>query len=140
MKQVFNSIRDWLWQHELSRFLIMGVVNTVVGYALFLMFNIFVHYALAYSLAYAVGIVFSYFMQTVWVFRVKPSWQSFLMFPSVYIVQYTLGVFLLAMLVEYLSVPETFAPLMVIIMSIPVTYVMTRFILKKPEVENTHSQ
>lgn len=78
-----------------------------------------------------VGTVFSYFLNTRWVFKVPMNWRTFLQFPSVYIVQYGLGVVLVWGMVETWPVLEPVAPLLVVGMTLPVTFLMSRFILKR---------
>lgn len=117
---------------EFLRFLIVGGAQTALSYGIFLSFNLFLPYPIAYSIAYGCGIVISYFLNVLFVFREKVSLASFLKFPLVYLVQYLLGLALLSLFVDQLGLAPALAMLGVIAITVPVTFLTSRFILKKP--------
>ena len=118
-------------------FLVMGGTNTFVTWLAYLGFNIVCTYSIAYSLSYALGIVLAYYLNARWVFRVPMSWRTFFQFPLVYVVQYGSGLVLMRVLIEFLRCPEAVAPLVVTAITLPVTFVMSRFILATPN-ERSH--
>lgn len=118
-------------KHEFSRFLLVGLTNTAFSYSLYLLLDLFLPYKIAWSAAYVAGIMFSYYLNARWVFRSAMDWKSFLAFPMVYLVQYGIGILCLHVLVEQLFIPEKVAPLIVIVLTIPVTFILSRFIVKK---------
>jgi putative flippase GtrA len=121
---------NFLPQREFGRFLVVGGINTVFSYGLYFIFNLAVHYQLAYGLAFAGSILFSYWLNNRWVFRTAMHWRTFLSFPLVYLFQYGFGAALLYVLVEMLGLSDWWSPLVVIVLSMPVTFVMSRYILK----------
>ena len=116
---------------EFFRFLLVGVSNTLVAYVVFLLLLPFLPYLYAYTLSYCVGVVNSYFMNVLFVFKKKVSLHSFLKFPFVYVVQYFLGVFIMWLLVGQLDVGPAWAYAVVIAVTVPVTFVASRFVLKR---------
>jgi putative flippase GtrA len=121
---------DFFLHKELGRFLVAGGINTAFSFSLYFLFNLVVHYQLAYWLAYVGGILFSFWLNSRWVFRTAMNWKTFLAFPLVYLFQYGFGAVLLHVFVEMLGLSEWWSPLLVIFLSVPVTFVMSRFILK----------
>lgn len=117
-------------RYEFVRFIIVGVVNTVISYALYLILLAFFNYIFAYSISYCMGILISYFLNAKFVFNKHLSFAGFLKFPIVYLIQYTLGVFVLWLLVENFSVYPEIAMVVTIIVSIPITFLASRFLLK----------
>jgi len=115
---------------EVVRFLFAGGVNTLVSYVVYLALLQFMPYIFAYSMCYFFGVVFSYWLQSKWVFQVDVTAKKFFVFPSVYVVQYALGVVLLAVLVEWFKVPDWISPLIVVAATLPVTFLMSRYLLK----------
>jgi putative flippase GtrA len=111
------------------RFLAGGGINTAFTYAVYLGLNRVMPYQAAYFIAFALGIVFAYWFNAVVVFRVPLSWKGLFSYPVVYVVQYVASAFLLGGLVEVLGIKQSLAPLVVSVVMVPVTYVMSRFVI-----------
>jgi len=111
---------------SVPRFLVAGVLNTALTYLLYVLLLQVVSYRVAFTLAYVAGILVSYALSARFVFRKQTSWRSFLRFPFVYLAQYLAGLLLVSLLVEWLSVPAWLAPLVALLVTIPLTYVLSR--------------
>lgn len=85
-------------------------------------------YRLAYSISFFVGIGVGYLINAFWVFDKAPTAKSALAYPAIYFVQYLIGLVFLAVLVEILSTPEGIAPLIVVAVTLPVVFLLTKFI------------
>lgn len=116
---------------EFARFILVGAVNTLSSYLLYLLLLAFLPYLLAYSLAYCAGIVVSYCLNARFVFRRRFSLAGFLAFPMVYAIQYVLGALLLWLLVDRAGMAPEPAMAGVIAATIPVTFLASRFVLRK---------
>lgn len=116
---------------ELGRFLLVGATNTAVSYVLYLLLLEFMPYLYAYSISYSIGIVVSYILNSRFVFRQPLSLGKFLQFPIVYAIQYGLGATILWLLVGHASISPELAMIGVVAVTIPVTFVTSRFILKR---------
>jgi putative flippase GtrA len=97
---------------------------------LFLLLFMAMPYFAAYTLSYCAGIILSYFLNVHFVFRTRPSLAGFLKFPFVYLIQYGLGALALWLLVGA-GLDPRLAMAGVIVITIPVTFLASRFILKK---------
>lgn len=130
-----NNVRAQLWalltRREFGKFLLVGLANTAVSYLVYLGLNLFLSYTLAYTLGYLAGFILSYFLNSLWVFKTEPSWKTFLSYPLVYAAQFLINLVCLRLLVEKFSLSETVAPLVVIVLSIPITFVLSRFFLRR---------
>jgi putative flippase GtrA len=115
---------------EYVSFLLCGVANTVLTYALYAMFLLLMSYKLAYSLAYICGIVVSYYLNSEFVFKEPVSLLKFLKYPAVYIVQYLLGIIILYICVDVFGISKWLAPVVVIVISLPVTFGLSKLIIK----------
>lgn len=118
------KVQRWL------RFIIGGGINTGFTYIVYLVLNKFLAYQVAYLIAYGLGIVFAYWFNSIVVFRVPLSWSKLLSYPMVYVIQYLVSAFLLGGIVEFFRVSEVIAPLVVVVAMIPVSYFMSKFVLK----------
>ena len=114
----------------------MGGINTLATWLLYLALNVVLSYEVSYSLSYAAGIVLAYVLNARFVFEAPMSFRTFLKFPIVYVVQYGAGLALMRVLVSVLGCPESAAPLVVTVLTLPITFLMSRFVLRtgKPEV------
>ena len=115
---------------EFTRFLLVGATNTLFSYLLYLILLKFLPYIVAYTFSYCAGIVLSYFLNVFFVFKKNVSIASFLKFPVVYAIQYALGALVLWLLVGS-GISPTWAMIGVLVVTIPVTFIASRFILKR---------
>lgn len=115
---------------EAALFLVVGGINTIATYCIYLLLLGMTAYWLAYTLSYAFGIVSSYALNTIFVFRAKWSWRRLAAFPLVYAIQYGLGLISLGLLVEVFGLSEKIAPLLVIMITIPLTFIASRRIIR----------
>lgn len=113
------------------RFLVAGTLNTLGGYLLYLALQLVMPYQVAYFLAFVAGVVGAYCLNTLFVFRTRLAWRTFLAYPTIYLVQYAISAPMLALLVEWLKVPDTVAPLIVSVVMIPVSFLLNRFMLMR---------
>lgn len=111
------------------RFLIGGSINTVFTYFIYLALNLLMPYQAAYLIAYAAGIIFSYWFNARIVFKTLLSWQALAAYPMVYVVQYIASALLLENMIGYFAINESIAPLAVTAAMVPLTYGMSQFIL-----------
>ena len=114
---------------EFARFLVGGVGNTLATYALYLALLTILDYRLAYTAAYASGILLAYWIGLRFVFRERGSWSKLRRFPLVYGAQYILGVAVVVAVVDGLGVPASLGPVAAVAVSIPVTFLLSRWIL-----------
>ena len=118
-----------LWEIVVVRFLLAGAVNTGTTYGLYLALLLFLPYLAAYSVTYATGIVVSYLLNSLLVFRQPLSLRRFAAFPLVYVVQYAVGTSVLWVAVQKLSIDHRLAFLRSGGLSVPVSFVASRWLL-----------
>ncbi|MDR5834607.1 GtrA family protein [Caballeronia sp. LZ034LL] len=112
------------------RFLLSGGLNTLATYLIYLALVRVLQYQVAYTVTYVIGIVLSYFLNALWVFRSRPTARTALMFPVAYLGQYLVGVALLSVCVSVLGIDKRLAPLVVIAVTVPLMYVLSRFVFQ----------
>lgn len=115
---------------EFTRFLLVGATNTGFSYGLYLLLLLAMSPTLSYTVSYGAGVVLSYFLNVRFVFRTRPSFFSFLKFPLVYALQYGVGLVVLTLLIGF-GIDPRLAMAGVVIVSIPVTFLASRFVLKR---------
>lgn len=117
-----------MFSSSFFRFLLSGGLNTLITYGIYLVLLVILPYQLSYTLAYVSGIFISYGLNRAFVFRSHNGLSSVLLFPLVYLVQYCAGILVLWVSVAKLGIDEVIAPVIVIIVTVPLTFVLTRFV------------
>lgn len=132
MKAEKDHLTLWMkfLNKEFLKFLISGVINTLVTYGLYLAFLIIMEYKAAYTLSYVLGILLSYFLNTFFVFKEKVSLLKFIKFPVVYLAQYLMNLVILLLLVEYINLSAEIVPIIAIFITLPITYFLSKIIIK----------
>lgn len=133
-------INLWIWLMLLKNpkrlpkkrfisFVFFGGLNTAVTYLLYLLLSYEMHYQLAYLIAYLTGIALAYVLNLRFVFKRQSSFRKILCYPLIYITQYLLGAGLMYLLLRMLSLPNALAPLLVIVLLLPISYYMNKKVL-----------
>jgi putative flippase GtrA len=118
-------------KNRFARFLVAGGVNTAVTYLGFLLLAPRIGHLIGYTLVYSAGILLAYCLNALFVFRTEASWRTALPFPMVYGVQYFWGLLLMYLLVDFLGWRSALAMLVVIVTSVPITFLLTRYLMAK---------
>jgi putative flippase GtrA len=114
---------------HLSRFAVVGVVNTGVYYGFYLAVRTIAPYLVAHLVALTLSMVVSFFLNCYWTFRTRPTWRKFLVFPLTNATNYVLITVGVVVLVEWLHVGQRIAPLLAAVAAIPVTFLLSRWVL-----------
>ncbi|MBS0193765.1 MAG: GtrA family protein [Proteobacteria bacterium] len=130
------DIRDWpAWcvRHGLAaqfvRFVVVGLTNTGIGYAAYLLALRVAGFQTAYAIAYGVGIVSAYLLNSKFVFRRSLALSTAVRYPSVYLVQYVAGALMLQAIVRWFGMDRRWAALLVLALSVPVSFAINRSVL-----------
>jgi putative flippase GtrA len=111
-----------------TRFLCTGGINTAITYTIYLILLQVLNYQVSYTIAYVTGIVIAFLLNRVFVFKTHQGWKSILFYPLVYVFQYLFGILVLWLVVSHIGLDVKFGPLVVVILSIPLTYLLSRLI------------
>ena len=111
------------------RFLIAGGLNTGLTFVLYWLLLLVINYRVAYAISFVAGIIFSYVVNTKFVFRTDYSLRKMVLFPLVYLVTYFVGALVLQLSVARFGVDARIAPLVSICATLPLTYLLTKLVL-----------
>lgn len=113
-------------KEKFIRFIIAGSINTAISYSIYLMLLIQLSYTWSYTISFICGILISYFMGRTFIFEEHKGILTIITIPFIYITQYLFGMVVIWLWVDALGLPKYPAPLLATILSLPMTYVMTR--------------
>lgn len=117
---------------EFARFVFFGALRTIVAWVIYLLLLWLFPYTIAYTISYVAGIFISYWVNASFVFGEQLRLSRALQYPLVYLFQYLLSLALLYLLIEIAHLPKTVSPLLIIVVTVPATFLLSRFLLKRP--------
>ncbi|HCY6116281.1 TPA: flippase GtxA [Staphylococcus aureus] len=117
---------------EILKFIIVGGINTLNYYVVYLLLLKLLHieYMISHITGFIVAFVISYYLNCYFVYRVKPTWRKVISFPITQIVNISLQTVLLYVFVSWLNLPAEIAPFAGLIITIPITFILSKWILK----------
>ena len=115
---------------ELLRFGIVGVLATLLQYAVYLAMLRFVGAAIANTVGYAVSFVFNFFASTRYTFKVKTNARHGAGFALSHLINYGLQILMLHLFIA-VGFSEKLAPIPMFCVCVPVNFLLVRFFLKR---------
>lgn len=115
---------------EALRFLIGGGVNTLLSLGCYWALLYVLPYGAAYTLSFALGILSSYAINTLFVFRTPWSWRRLMAFPLVHLINYGAGLAVVWASVSLWGVDERLAPVLAIAATLPLNFLLSRWLIR----------
>lgn len=117
---------DSLERRQVFAFLLAGASNTALSYLLYLFLLSFFAYEIAYSFSFVAGIFYSSIVNLKFTFKTTVNVRRIVLSLFVYLLVYLLGLNLLVFFVTFLGIPKAFGPLLVLIVTVPLTFFLLR--------------
>ncbi|AMY06344.1 GtrA family protein [Staphylococcus condimenti] len=117
---------------EIIKFIIVGGINTLDYYLVYLILlkGIGINYMISHITGFIVSFIISYYLNCYFVYKVKPTWRKFIQFPLTQVVNMGMQTLLLYIFVQWLHISSVIAPFAGLILTIPVTFIMSKYILR----------
>lgn len=115
---------------EMIRFSIVGVLVTAIHYGVYWLLQLVMNVNIAWTAGYIAGFIFNYYMSAYYIFRKKTSAKNGAGFGVAHIVNYLLQMALLNFFI-WIGLSAEMAPVGVYVVSIPVNFLLVRFVFKK---------
>ncbi|MFI6288423.1 GtrA family protein [Streptomyces sp. NPDC051018] len=120
-------------QGQLVRFALVGAVNTGTYYGVYLVLLNALPYVAAHVAAFVLSMIGSFFLTSYVTYRTRPTWRKFLLFPLTNAANFTVTTTGVYLLVDVFHFGSRYAPLIAAAAAIPVTFVVSRAIMLRPE-------
>ena len=120
-------VKDKKQAGEALRFVIVGALATAIHYGIYYVLQLGIDVNVAYTAGYVVSFIFNYILSARFTFRKKTSVKNGLGFGGAHVINYLLQVCLLNIFL-CLGISRSFAPVPVYCISIPVNFMMVRYV------------
>jgi hypothetical protein len=110
-------------------YLLLGLINTLLSYLLYLIFLNYFRFELAYSFSFLSTLLLTYYTNIKFVFKVPISFLNSVKYPIFYFLQFIIGYIAIKALINFFSISTLLAPLLYLIISIPLNYLILNKIL-----------
>lgn len=114
---------------EIIRFGIVGIIATALHYGIYLALNLVISANVSYTIGYLVSFVCNFILSNWFTFKTKPTLKKGVGFGLSHVVNYLLHMFFLNLFI-HLGVPESYAPIPVFLIVIPINFILVRTVLK----------
>ncbi|MFG2674415.1 GtrA family protein [Streptomyces sp. NPDC048445] len=118
---------------QLVRFALVGVVNTGTYYGCYLALLTRLPYIAAHVGAFALSMAGSFFLNCWFTYRTRPTWRKFLLFPLTNAANFVITTGGVYLLVDLAGFSNRYAPLVAAAAAIPITFVVSRTIMLRPD-------
>ncbi|WP_259342578.1 GtrA family protein, partial [Staphylococcus gallinarum] len=117
---------------EIIKFIIVGGINTVDYYIvyLFLLKILGLNYLISHLTGFIVSFIISYYLNCYFVYKVTPTWKKFIQFPITQVINMGMQTLLLYIFVQWFQVSSVIAPFVGLIITIPITFILSKYILR----------
>ncbi|PTG66491.1 GtrA family protein [Staphylococcus cohnii] len=117
--------------YEVIKFVIVGGMNTLNYYIVYLCLLklLEVNYLVSHISGFIISFVISYYLNCYFVYKVTPTWRKFLKFPLTQVVNMGMQTLLLYIFVQWFGISTVIAPFAGLIITIPITFVLSKYIL-----------
>lgn len=128
---------------EFGRFGVVGVINVITYYALYLALHLLLPYLVAHVLAYVTSVATSFLLNCHFTYRTRPTVRKFLLFPLSQVAGLITSSVGVTVLVEWVGMSERIGPIVAAALAVPVSFMLSRRIITgrsvPPTVENDRS-
>lgn len=128
--KVHSKEECWNFIKQFVKFGLVGVSNTVISLAVYYgLLYLGVHYLIANTVGFIVSVLNAYYWNKKYVFKNAETKTSKVLLKTYvsYGSTFLLGTGLMFVMVHYLRVPETVAPIINLLVTIPLNFLLNKF-------------
>jgi putative flippase GtrA len=118
---------------QLVRFALVGVVNTGTYYVLYLLLLTWLPYIAAHVIAFTLSMIGSFFLNSWFTYRTRPTWRKFLLYPLTNAANFVITTGGVYLLVDVMHFGSRYAPLIAAASAVPITFVVSRAVMLRPD-------
>lgn len=114
---------------EFIRFALVGILATALHYGLYYLLQTLINVNIAYATGYLLSFIANFYLTAYFTFGTRPSWKKAVGFSGAHLVNFLIHMLLLNLFL-WAGISQTWAPLPVFAIAIPVNFILIRFVFK----------
>lgn len=114
---------------EFIRFALVGILATALHYGLYYLLQTLINVNIAYATGYLLSFIVNFYLTAYFTFGTRPSWKKAVGFSGAHLVNFLIHMLLLNLFL-WAGISQTWAPLPVFAIAIPVNFILIRFVFK----------
>ncbi|MGL5273360.1 MAG: GtrA family protein [Phocaeicola sp.] len=122
---------------EFVRFCVVGGIAAGLHYATYYLLQQLLTLNVAYTIGYLLSLLVNFILTSYFTFRTKPSTKKAAGFGFSHLINYLIHIGLLNLFVT-IGIPRLLAPVLVLIVAVPTTYLLLRIIYKPQSNHENH--
>lgn len=123
---IANNNSRWI---ELVRFGLVGVSSTALNYMIYLLLLPVVNAYIAFSIGYGLSFIANFYLSVYFTFKTNASVKKGIGFGVSQGINYLTQLGLLSLMI-WLGIPKQYAPIPVIVIVVPISFLLVRTVLK----------
>lgn len=123
-------IKNNTFYKEVIRFGIVGTISTGITYGVYYLLLRWINPSIAFTIAYLLAFIVNFILTTSFTFSVSITTKRGVSFAISNVINYSLSVGLLNFFI-WIGLPESIAPIPMFAVTIPLNFVIVRFLIKK---------
>lgn len=116
-----------LLEKEFFRFAIVGGLSALCHYLVYLFLQMYIDLTWSYALAYGISLVFNYFLTAGFTFRKKTNLKNTIGFLLSHAINYLNHMVFFSLFI-YIGVNKFIAPILVLIIAVPINFLLLRYV------------
>ena len=129
--RLLQAVNDRVFRLQLVKYVMLGATRTVLGYLLYLLLLQIMPYWAAFTVCYVATLLFSFFVNSNYVFRTVLTARKAVRYGAIYCINYVLGLGLLTFAIAVLGLSARVSPAFVIVIMFPVGFLAERYALTR---------
>tara|TARA_B100001093_G_scaffold416307_1_gene406938 strand:+ start:4400 stop:4834 length:435 start_codon:yes stop_codon:yes gene_type:complete len=141
---MFRVLKKYIEKYKgftIFRFLLAGIINTIVGLSLGILLLIALpfHYSISIFIATFLGVCFNYFMSVRYVFYSKSSKLKIILYFSIYLLMYLINMLFMYVLINHFNMSDIISLIIGAPFIIGLTYLLQKKLIFKDEKNINHN-
>ena len=114
---------------QFIKFAIVGITNTIIAFGVYyLLYFLGVHYMISIFFGWVLGVFNGFYWNNKYVFQTDDGWWRILFKTYIsYGISFLAGTVLLFLLVEYMQVSPVVAPIICLLITVPLNFLLNKF-------------